>query len=307
MEASVSQVDDSEFLRTVLDSLLTGVYVVNRNGKVLLWNSAAERMTGYLRHDVVGHPSPVDVVVTADANYIELLGEAAPVAIALRDGKPNTRQVSLLHKDGHRVPTRLHTVPLRDGQHAIIAAVESFSDYVAAQEADPRRSKLARYGCLDPVSGVLTHTMLQAHLREALATFAEQPVPLATLCVGINGLDAIRARHGQAAIDAVLRVVGQTVECSLRPTDFVGRWLENQFLAILTECNEEEVNAVTQRVRRLALQSKVAWWGDSLTLDLSMGSTSVQQGDTAETLVERAEMNLRANLVLGAVPIGLSQ
>jgi diguanylate cyclase (GGDEF)-like protein/PAS domain S-box-containing protein len=307
MEACVSQVDDPEFLRKVLDSLLTGVYVVDRNGKVLLWNSAAERMTGYLRQDVLGHVSPVDVVVTADANYSELLSEAPPIAIALRDGQPNTRQVSLLHKKGHRVPARLHTIPLRDGQHAIVAAVESFSDYVTAQEADPRRSKLARYGCLDPVSGVLTHTMLQAHLREALATFAEQPVPLSILCVGINGLDKIRARHGQAAIDAVLRVVGQTVECSLRPTDFVGRWLENEFLAILTECTEEEVISVTQRVRRLAVQSRVEWWGDSLVLDLSMGSTSVQPGDTAKTLLERAEINLRANLLPGATPVELSR
>jgi diguanylate cyclase (GGDEF)-like protein/PAS domain S-box-containing protein len=307
MEACVSQVDDPEFLRKVLDSLLTGVYVVDRNGKVLLWNSAAERMTGYLRQDVLGHVSPVDVVVTADANYSELLSEAPPIAIALRDGQPNTRQVSLLHKKGHRVPARLHTIPLRDGQHAIVAAVESFSDYVTAQEADPRRSKLARYGCLDPVSGVLTHTMLQAHLREALATFAEQPVPLSILCVGINGLDKIRARHGQAAIDAVLRVVGQTVECSLRPTDFVGRWLENEFLAILTECTEEEVISVTQRVRRLAVQSRVEWWGDSLVLDLSMGSTSVQPGDTAKTLLERAEINRRANLLPGATPVELSR
>lgn len=303
----MSQVDDPEFLRKVLDSLLTGVYVVDRNGKVLLWNSAAERMTGYLRQDVVGHLSPVDVVVTADANYVELLGEAAPVAIALRDGKPNTRQVSLLHKDGHRAPTRLHTMPLRDGEHAIIAAVESFSDYAAAQEADPRRSKLARYGCLDPVSGVLTHSMVQAHLREALATFAEQPVPLSVLRVGVNGLDKIRARDGQAAIDAVLRVVGQTIECSLRPTDFVGRWLENEFLAILTECNDEEAKTVTRRVRRLALQSRVEWWGDSLVLELSMGSTSVRPGDTAKTLLERAEINLRANLVPGDIPVELSQ
>jgi diguanylate cyclase (GGDEF)-like protein/PAS domain S-box-containing protein len=307
MEACVSQVDDPEFLRKVLDSLLTGVYVVDRNGKVLLWNSAAERMTGYLRQDVLGHVSPVDVVVTADANYSELLSEAPPIAIALRDGQPNTRQVSLLHKKGHRVPARLHTAPLRDGQHAIIAAVESFSDYIAAEEADPRRSKLARYGCLDPVSGVLTRVMMEAHLREALATFEEQPVPLALLCVGINDLERIRARHGHAAIDAVLRVVGQTIECSLRPTDFVGRWRENEFLAILSECNEEEVNSVMRRVRRLALQSKVEWWGDSLTLDLSMGSTSVQPGDTAKTILERAETNLGAKPSLGVGPVGVSR
>jgi diguanylate cyclase (GGDEF)-like protein/PAS domain S-box-containing protein len=295
----VAGLEDPEFLRAVLDSLLTGVYLVDSNGKVTLWNAGAERITGHLRHDVVGHTSPADILVTADVQDNELIGEAAPLAIALREGKPNTMQVSLLHRAGHRVPARLHTVPLRDSQNVIIGAVESFSEFVSGDDIHRRQSKLGQYGCLDRVSGVLNHSLVRAHLREALATFTEHPVPFSIICIGIDGLDKIRARHGQGAIASVLRVVGQTIENSLRPTDFIGRWMENEFLTILAECNEAEVKSVGQRVRRMVLQSKVEWWGDSLPLTLSMGATSALPGDTSESMVLRAENGLRESFSQG--------
>ena len=44
-----------ELYRMVLDSLPVAVCAVDREGKVILWNDGAERVTGYLRQDVLGH------------------------------------------------------------------------------------------------------------------------------------------------------------------------------------------------------------------------------------------------------------
>jgi PAS domain-containing protein len=41
------QLNDPEVYRGVLDSLRVGVYLVDRSGKILYWNSGAERITGY--------------------------------------------------------------------------------------------------------------------------------------------------------------------------------------------------------------------------------------------------------------------
>jgi GGDEF domain-containing protein len=63
--------------------------------------------------------------------------------------------------------------------------------------------------------------------------------------------------------------VGQTLENSLRPTDFLGRWQENQFLAILTECSATEITCASERLRRMVSGSKIAWWGDRLPVIIS--------------------------------------
>ena len=49
-------IDDPEIYRTVLDNVAAGVCMVDRDGKILLWNAGAERITGFFRQDVVGHP-----------------------------------------------------------------------------------------------------------------------------------------------------------------------------------------------------------------------------------------------------------
>jgi len=39
---------DPEIFRTVLESLPIGVYMVDRDLKVIFWNRGAERISGYL-------------------------------------------------------------------------------------------------------------------------------------------------------------------------------------------------------------------------------------------------------------------
>jgi diguanylate cyclase (GGDEF)-like protein len=167
--------------------------------------------------------------------------------------------------------------------------VESFEETIAVSEWERRQGKLAAYGCLDRTSGLLNHGMMQSHLREILSTFAEHPVPFAVLCVGLDQLETIKKRHGPGALAALVRTVGQTLELSLRPTDAVGRWQENEFLAILHECTGKEAETTGKRLRKMAGLAKIEWWGDVLPITLSIGGTEVRAGDSLEAVVGRAE------------------
>jgi diguanylate cyclase (GGDEF)-like protein/PAS domain S-box-containing protein len=291
--------DDAEVYRAALDSLPAGVYLVDRTGRILFWNSGAERITGYLRQDVVGHSSLEDLLGHLDGENNKVAADALPVSIVLREGKASDAQVSIRHKSGHRVLARLHAAPVRDSHGVLIGAVESFEEAVFSAPTNERQSKLQAYGCIDEVSGVLNHAMVQAHLRETLVTFAEHPVPFSILCIGIDELDSIKSRYGGGAVAAVIRVVGQTLENSLRPTDILGRWMENEFVAVLMECGGDEVVKVGDRLRKMANQCKVEWWGDQLHLTVSMGGTDAKQDDTLETILQRAETGLRESIRQG--------
>ena len=97
----------------------------------------------------------------------------------------------------------------------------------------------------------------------------------------------------------ILRVVGQTLENTVRPTDYLGRWQSNQFLAILTECSGNEIERASERLRRMVNASKIAWWGDRVTVTISVGGTVVKHGDTVEAMVLRAERALRESIAEG--------
>ncbi len=290
---------DPDFFRTILENLHMAVYVVGRDGKILFWNDGAERITGYLRQDVIGRVCDDNFLEKTDGNENELTGPLAPIAAATRDGKPLQAQVSLRHKSGHRIPVQLWAFPIRNAQGVIVGAAETFEESVSVADWDRRQNKLATYGCIDQASGVLNHGMIHSHLRKQLGMFAEHSVPFSVLCIQIDGLEKIQLRDGPAAIAAVLRVVGQTLENSLRPTDFLGRWQENQFLAILTECSAAEIARASERLRRMVSSSRIAWWGDRLPVTISVGGTAAKSGDVSEAMVIRAERALSESLSHG--------
>ena len=282
-----------ELYRMVLDSLPVAVCAVDREGKVILWNDGAERVTGYLRQDVLGRLCTDAFLEHADTENNPLEGNAIPLLETMRDGKCLTVRASLRKKSGQSVGVHLRTVPLRGDDGRMQGAAELFEEMITRTPTDRRHNKLAAAGCVDQLTGILNHSMILAHLQEALSLHKVYPVPFCALCISIDGLPRIRERFGQAAVDATLHVVAQTLESALRPTDFLGRWLEQEFMAVLTECNDSDVAKVGDRLRKMAQRAHVSWWGDTWSVTISVGATQVQDMDTAGGVVSRAEEGMR--------------
>src|SRR5438477_5463186 len=255
---------DPQIFRSILENLSMAVYVVGRDGKILFWNDGAERITGYLRQDVLGRIYEDNFLGELDGMEAEEDSTRCPIFTASRDGKHVQMQISLRHKSGHRVPVQLWAFPVRNSQGAIVGGAQTFQEDIAVADWDRRQTKLATYGCIDEASGVLSHGLIHAHIREQLAMFAEHALPFSILCMDIDNLEKIQMRDGPAAIASVLRVVAQTLENNLRPTDFLGRWQGHQFLGVLTECNGSEVGYAAERLRRRVAGPRIAGGGDRL-------------------------------------------
>jgi len=86
---------DQAFFRSILENLHTAVYVVGRDGRILFWNDGAERITGYLRQDVIGRVRGDNFLGETDGDEADSNGALTPIASATRDGKPQQGQVSL--------------------------------------------------------------------------------------------------------------------------------------------------------------------------------------------------------------------
>ena len=59
---------DPRVFEAVVDSLETGVYLVDHDRKIVYWNRGAERISGYKRHDVTGRYCRDDLLVHCDEN-----------------------------------------------------------------------------------------------------------------------------------------------------------------------------------------------------------------------------------------------
>jgi PAS domain S-box-containing protein/diguanylate cyclase (GGDEF)-like protein len=302
----VSELKDPDVFRSILEGLQTGVYVVNRNQKVLFWNAGAERITGYLRQDVLGRSWQENVAAADKGGDQAPADPAHAIQAALRDGTIAVAQVSVKHRDGHRIPLRMHTVPVRDTNGAIIGVAHSFEEPVSVSEWDARQTKLAAVGCLDSVTGALNQSFILFHLRESIATFVEHQVPFSIARILVDRLDHFRHQCGPGAVSAILRAVAQTLESSLRPTDFLGHLDDDQFLAILTECTASEIDKVTERLQKMVTYAEIRWWGDEISVTASFGGTSVKPGDTSESMLERSQKLLDQSVQSGGNAVTVS-
>ena len=286
---AMSGFEDPAIYRSIVDALKLGVCVVDRDKKIVFWNDGAERITGYLRHEVVGHSCQQNFLKHCNGESCELCGEHCPLTTALRDAKSVESVGWVHHKTGQRALVKIWATPVRDANGSIIGAVESFDSRHVAPMPDRRENDLSAYGVVDSVTGIANQAMLQAHLRESLATFLELNVPFGILCVRLFGLDQFRSSYGQEAANTMLRMLAETLEISVRPTDFVGRWADEKFLVILPNCPGIALQTVSERVRKMVVSSGIDWWGEELHIASGMRETKAEAGDTLETLLGRVK------------------
>jgi diguanylate cyclase (GGDEF)-like protein/PAS domain S-box-containing protein len=293
------ELDDPEIYRIVLEGLETGVYIVDRNRRIRFWNEGAEQITGYLRQDVVGRFLRDHLLATGDGADDLDSDPDDPINLAFRDGKPSIMDVSILHKDGYRVPIVLRTNPIRNSRGAVVGATESFEKNRSASDWTRRQAGFADFGCLDAVTGVAAQSFMETQLRENLITFAEHHIPFGILLIQIDHMDQFRASRGPGVVATILRVIAQSVENCVRPSDLVGCWGENQFIAILLECKESQVALVGERVRRMIGRSEIEWWGDKFSVTSPVGGAGCRAGDRIELLLARAEASLKESIGKG--------
>jgi diguanylate cyclase (GGDEF)-like protein/PAS domain S-box-containing protein len=291
--------DDPEIYRSVLEHLETGVYIVDRNRRVRFWNEGAEQITGFLRQDVVGRFLREHLLAVGDASKALESDPDDPINLAFRDGKSTVVDVSILHKSGYRIPIVLRTNPIRNSRGAVVGVSESFETNRSALDWTRRQATYADFGCLDSVTGLAAQSFMETQLRENLITFGEHNIPFGIVLIQVDHLDQFRATRGPGVVPTILRVVAQSVENSLRGSDSVGCWGENQFLAVLLECPESEVVRVGERVRRMISMAEIEWWGDKFSVTSPVGGAGCRAEDTVELLVERAAASLQESIKKG--------
>jgi len=290
------KLENPEVFRAVLESLQTGVYIVDEDRRIVFWNDGAERISGFLRQDVVGRLCRDNILVHCDENHAVLCGDACPLTDTMRDGKPRSVEIYLRHKAGYRVPVKVWAVPVRDEEGRIIGAAESFEMRTVAATGAHRPNLVAGEIRADETVGLADRDMLVARINERLTAFVERLVPFSILRIQMRHWDQWKARRGHLAAKAMLFGVGQTLTNTLRPVDMVGPWNEGGFLVVIAYCGADVLEHVSELLKKIVKCAEIEWWGDRLSVVALLGGASVEPGDDMESILERAEQSLEQNI-----------
>lgn len=277
---------DAWLFKSFTDTMPYGVCLVDLQGTIIYWNSAAESVTGYLGQEVLGRAYRGDLLVHCTNNRVEV---QCPIKEALRDGKAVAAELFLRHKRGHRIPVRVFAFPLRTSTGEVSGVGEMF--YSSHGERD-----LSGWGGhsdrgFEMATGLpaIEESREQLHsiLRSRLAPTS------ALILIEMSEQLAILQHGGTALLHQAIRVLAKTVEGLLPTRNYVGCWTDWRLIAIVPECTHEMLEMVKTELSSVGSSCAVKWWGDRVVIGIRASMRYIDISQTADQMIEGLEQDLK--------------
>ncbi len=286
--------DRAALVEAALDVYPEGLALLDGDERVVFWNRAAEMMTGYCGADLLGRAIPDGLEPLTLCRDYEMNAET-------RNG-PRLGRGSLVHaqhKLGHDVPAIARRVILRDGLGERIGMATVF-------HPGERLAALPHGESSDGPEVLQSQIELEDRLSIEFEAFVQEGVPLSVLWVCVDQARELRKTHGSRASETMLENVERALANGLRPGEEVGRWGDDEFLVLSHETSGELVAHHAQNLAGMARTADFRWWGDRISLTVSVGGAIADKGETLPEMLERAQNAMRASAAAGGNHITLA-
>lgn len=151
----------NEYVANIIATMESGVVAIAANGKVTLFNPAAERITG-LRAEAIrsGHATTLPAAL------------AHPLQAVLTDGQPRIQaETTIPDASGRYTPVSSSTHALRDRLGSVLGAVAVFSDLTRLKELESEKRRAERLASIGALASGIAHEIKNPLV--AIKTFAE--------------------------------------------------------------------------------------------------------------------------------------
>jgi diguanylate cyclase (GGDEF)-like protein len=215
-----------------------------------------------------------------------------------------SRSFAPAHLQGaHRGQTRFH-MPLYSGSRAIGYWELEFASPLSSSGVDRLRAIYRsltdavhaegnfRLAARDALSTLFVRRYFDGRLGVEIARSARSGRPLAIAVFDLDRFKAINDRHGHPAGDEVIRAFGARLQGALRQQDLSARRGGEEFAAFFPETDAETARGVCERIRQSVSATPVPWEALEIPITVSAGIAAWEPGDTAETLIARADAAL---------------
>ena len=286
--------DRAELLGSALDALADGAVVTSVVGDVVFCNRAAEVITGYRGVDLIGQTARdlLDRFVVGGSSQWVRMTE-------MQSLNAHRNMISVRHALGFELQLFARVITLRDAEGIRIGSAVLFHpadniDSLPHDESDePKISE--------------SQAQLEDRLARLHDDFDRGDLPLGVLWIAVDQAAELRRTHGSRACEAMLESIERTLASGLKPTEEIGRWGANDFLVVSHERTAASLAGHAQTLAGLARTADFRWWGDRISLTVSIGAAQAEEGESLPALLERAQSAMLASIHAGGNHVSGSQ
>ena len=265
---------------SIVENLHDGLYFVDRNRVITYWNKAAEKISGFTAHEIVGKSCSDNILTHIDSDGNNLCTGMCPIVATIVDGIPRQAEVYMHHKNGHRVPVSVRVSPLTDKEGKIIGGIELFTDISNQAVNELRVKELEKLALLDNLTQLANRNYIEREIQNRFEEKKRFNVPFGILFIDIDHFKNVNDTYGHDVGDDVLRFMANTFIANARPFDLSGRWGGEEFIGIIRNINDKDLELLGNRLRLLIENSYIIHENEKLSVTISIGATLVNENDT---------------------------
>lgn len=166
------------------------------------------------------------------------------------------------------------------------------------------KEALERLACVDPLTGVANRRYTLSLLKSEWRRSNREHVPLGLVMIDLDCFHAYNEIYGHLGGDACLRRVNEAMAgCLRRPSDFLGRYGGEEFVAVLPNTDAAGARLVAERLRSaveaLGLPHERSTCASVVTITAGFASIEAPPDMTVDQLIGAADTALLRAKTLG--------
>mgnify|MGYP000432671328 CR=1 FL=1 len=175
--------------------------------------------------------------------------------------------------------------------------LQTLVERVQAMEADAKQNKedfeeQRRMALEDALTGLPNRQAYNERIHHELQRWQRYEHPLTLAVADIDFFKRVNDTYGHQAGDRVLRVIGRAISKRLREVDFMARYGGEEFVLVMPETSAENALGILDKIRAALSETPFHFKEEPVQITLSIGVAGFAEGDTAESVFERADKAL---------------
>ena len=286
----------------VVERVGFGIFVLDREMNVLMWNRFMQDHSGLSAEQVVGKsifasfPELPRVWLTRKLESVFQLGsfafsswEQRPYLFKFDHDRPITGGVDFMQQDCTFMPlTR---------EREVVAVCVTISDVthvsIVQREREEAVAKLQEYADRDGLTGIANRRFFEARLRDEYTRWQRYGGDMSVLLFDLDHFKKINDQFGHGVGDTVLREMAQRVAQVVRVQDTFGRFGGEEFALLLPCTPLEDAMLVAEKIRHTIGDAPVDVQGVSVPVTASVGGAAARVGvPNYDVLINEADAAL---------------
>ncbi|EEG77036.1 diguanylate cyclase domain-containing protein [Dethiobacter alkaliphilus] len=266
-------------LSALIEASPLAIITLDKDGRVMSWNPAAETMFGWKEHEVLGHLNPI----VPEDKVLEFRQLQAQVK---KGGSVSGAEVRRQRKDGSLCEVSLSTAAVHNEQGEVTGFVSFIADITEQKQKEEQLRFLSLH---DALTGIYNRTYFEQEMRRLESGRFPR---VGMIVCDLDGLKLYNDSLGHDVGDSLLQAAAQIIKSCFRESDVVARIGGDEFAVLLPDT---DLNAVENACERIG--KGIARYNEEngkLYLSMSIGFAVSEEPVKIAELFKEADNNMYA-------------